>query len=179
MIKINDKYFEEFISEEELKNSVNRISSEIKADYSNMSQLIVIGVLNGSIPFMNDIVFKLPENITIDYLKASSYGDELESSGKVELLMDTKLDVRNKDVLIVDDISDTGLTLKFLKDHFFKKNARTVKTCCLFHKKDSMVDKPDYSGIMIGDEFIVGYGLDYAQKGRNINRVLKLVNKSD
>ena len=171
MIKVNDKYFEDYILEEELKLSVDKIATEIKADYTDMSELVVIGVLNGSIPFMNDIIFKLPETITIDYVKVSSYGNSLESSGKVELLLDTKLDIDGKDVLIIDDIIDSGLTQKFLKDHFSKKNARTVKSCCLFYKNI----KADYSGIVIDDDFIIGYGLDYAQKGRNINRILKLV----
>ena len=179
MLKVNDKYFEDYISADELKMSVERIASEITADYKDISELVVIGVLNGSIPFMNDIIFRLPENITIDYIKATSYGDNLESSGKVKLLLDTKLDVEDKDILVIDDIIDTGLTQKFLKDHFLKRNARTVKTCCLFYKDDPKVEKPDYSGIMIGDDFIIGYGLDYAQKGRNINRILKLVNKSE
>ncbi|MDA3886017.1 MAG: hypoxanthine phosphoribosyltransferase [Candidatus Delongbacteria bacterium] len=171
MIKVNDKYFEEYISEEELKLSVAKIADKIKADHTDMSELVVIGVLNGSIPFMNDVIFKLPNNITIDYVKVSSYGDNLESSGKVELLLDTKLDIAGKDVLVIDDIIDSGLTQSFLKDHFSKKNARTVKSCCLFYKNA----KADYSGIEIDDDFIIGYGLDYAQKGRNINRILKLV----
>ncbi|NOR44951.1 MAG: hypoxanthine phosphoribosyltransferase [Candidatus Delongbacteria bacterium] len=171
MIKVHDKYFEDYILEEEIKKTVTRIASEIKSDYTDFSELIIIGVLNGSIPFMNDIIFKLPESITIDYVKASSYGNSLESSGKVELLLDTKLDIDGKDVLIIDDIIDSGLTQRFLKDHFSEKNARSVKSCCLFYKKV----KADYSGIMIGNDFIIGYGLDYAQKGRNINRILKLV----
>ena len=171
MIKVNDKYFEDYISEKELKLSVERIVSEIKADHTDMSNLIIIGVLNGSIPFMNDVIFKLPEDISIDYVKVSSYGNNLESSGKVELLLDTKLDIAGKDILIIDDIIDSGLTQNFLKDHFLNKNAKTVKSCCLFYKKV----KADYSGIMIGNDFIIGYGLDYAQKGRNINRILKLV----
>ena len=171
MIKVNDKYFEDYISEKELKLSVERIVSEIKADHTDMSNLIIIGVLNGSIPFMNDVIFKLPEDISIDYVKVSSYGNNLESSGKVELLLDTKLDIAGNDILIIDDIIDSGLTQNFLKDHFLNKNAKTVKSCCLFYKKV----KADYSGIMIGNDFIIGYGLDYAQKGRNINRILKLV----
>ena len=136
-----------------MKFAVDRIIAEIKADHTDMSELVVIGVLNGSIPFMNDIIFKLPETITIDYVKVSSYGNSLESSGKVELLLDTKLDIQGKDVLIIDDIIDSGLTQRFLKDHFSKKKARTVKSCCLFYKNTNA----DYSGI------------------RNINRILKLV----
>jgi hypoxanthine phosphoribosyltransferase len=135
VIKISDKYFEDYISEEEIKKTVTRIASEINADHTDFSELIIIGVLNGSIPFMNDVVFKLPESITIDYVKVSSYGNNIKSSGNVELLLDTKLDTKGKDKKV----------------------------------------KSDYSGIEIADDFIIGYGLDYAQKGRNINRVLKLV----
>lgn len=175
MIKVNDKYFEDYISNEELKVATDRISKEIFNDHNDFSKLVVIGVLNGAVPFMNDIVFKLPKEITIDYVKVSSYGDDLKSSGDIKLLLDTKIDLNGKDVLIVDDIIDSGQTQKFLKNHFIDKFARSVKTCFLFYKDNISSDKPDYSGIKIDDEFIIGYGLDYAQKGRNIDRVLKLV----
>lgn len=176
MLKVNDKYFEEYISNEQLKAAAAKISDDIKKDHKDFSNLIVICVLNGAVPFMNDIIFNLPEDITIDYVKVSSYGDSLESSGSVKLLLDTQLNLNGKDVIIIDDIIDSGRTQKFLKDHFEKKNARSVKTCFLFYKEKSLVDKPDYAGIKIDNEFIIGYGLDYAQKGRNINRILKLVN---
>ncbi|MBN2790150.1 MAG: hypoxanthine phosphoribosyltransferase [Candidatus Delongbacteria bacterium] len=174
VVILNDKYFDEYISEKELKVAVNRISSEIINDYSDYSNLVIIGVLNGAIPFMNDIVFKLPENITIDYVKVTSYGDSLKSTGEVKLTLDTGINIEDKDVILIDDILDTGLTLSFLKDHFTKKNPRSIRSCFLFYKEDSSLERPDYSGIKIGNDFIIGYGLDYAQKGRNINRILKL-----
>lgn len=173
-IIIKDKKFTELFSEQELKDIVTACAQKIKRTINETENLVLIGVLNGGIPFMNDIAFSLPENITIDYVRAVSYGDNTYSSGKVELLLDTQLDLRGKDVLIVDDIIDTGRTAKFLKDHFISKGAGSVRLCCLFYKKGTLVEEPEYFGSYIGDDFIVGYGLDYAQKGRNLKNILKL-----
>jgi hypoxanthine phosphoribosyltransferase len=173
-LMIKDKRFTELFSETELKKIVNECIDGIKKNLSDTENLVLIGVLNGGIPFMNEIAFSLPENITIDYVKAVSYGDNMYSSGEVRLLLDTQVDVRGRDVLIVDDIIDSGRTTKFLKDHFQLKGARSVRLCCLFFKKNDRMSEPDYFGSYIGDDFIVGFGLDYAQKGRNIKRILKL-----
>jgi hypoxanthine phosphoribosyltransferase len=173
-IIIKDKKFTELFSEQELKNIVTSCSQRIKLSINDTENLVLIGVLNGGIPFLNEIAFSLPENITIDYVKAVSYGDNTFSSGKVELLLDTQVDLRGKDVLIVDDIIDTGRTTEFLRDHFISKGAGTVRLCCLFYKKGTLVKEPEYFGSYIGDDFIVGYGLDYAQKGRNLKNILKL-----
>lgn len=173
-IVIKDKRFTELFSEQELKDIVTACAQRIKRTVNDTENLVLIGVLNGGIPFLNEIAFSLPENITIDYVKAVSYGDNTFSSGKVELLLDTQLDLRGKDVLIVDDIIDTGRTTEYLKDHFISKGAGTVSLCCLFYKKGTLVKEPEYFGSYIGDDFIVGYGLDYAQKGRNLKNILKL-----
>ena len=173
-IIIKDKRFTELFSEQELKDIVTACAHRIKLSINDTENLVLIGVLNGGIPFLNEIAFSLPENITIDYVKAVSYGDNTFSSGKIELLLDTQLDLKGKDVLIVDDIIDTGRTTEYLKDHFRSKGAGTVRLCCLFYKKGTLVKEPEYFGSYIGDDFIVGYGLDYAQKGRNLKNILKL-----
>ncbi|MBN1969431.1 MAG: hypoxanthine phosphoribosyltransferase [Candidatus Delongbacteria bacterium] len=176
-IKLHDLYFENFMDKSEIIKLVDKIADEIKSDYTDTSNLIVIGVLNGAVPFFNDLIFKLPNNICIDFIKTSSYGNSTQSSGRIKLVMDNQMDLTDKDVIIVEDIVDSGLTQKFLKEHFLLKKTKSVKICSLFYKscnsKTGVV--PDYFGIDIPDYFIVGYGLDYAQHGRNIDSILKVV----
>lgn len=171
---INGKSFSEYISESDLRSIVNEAVSEIVSELKDAQELVVIGILNGGIPFMNEIIFSLPETVMVDYVKAASYGDGTTSSGRIELLLDTRLDLKGKTVLLVDDISDTGRTMNYLAAKMKEKGAGTVKTACLFYKKYPGVKEPDFYGAETGGDFIVGYGLDYAQKGRNIKRILKL-----
>ncbi|PID29168.1 MAG: hypoxanthine phosphoribosyltransferase [Candidatus Cloacimonadota bacterium] len=176
-IQLHDKYFENFIDEKELDKIISQVSEKIRNEYKESSNLVVIGVLNGAIPFFKDLIFKLPEDISIDFIKTSSYGDGTRSSGRVKLLLDNQLDLTDKDVLIVEDIVDSGLTQKFLKEHFKLKKTRSVRVCSLFYKSCNNLtkDAPEFFGLDIPDYFIVGYGLDYAQKGRNIGSILKVI----
>lgn len=173
---INGKSFSEYISESDLNSIVSECVRRIVSELKNINELAVIGILNGGVPFMNEIIFNLPETVYVDYVKAASYGDGTSSSGKIEFLLDTRLDLKGKTVLLVDDISDTGRTIDFLAAKMKEKGAADVKTACLFYKKSPGVKEPDFYGTETGDDFIVGYGLDYAQKGRNIKRILKLDN---
>jgi hypoxanthine phosphoribosyltransferase len=171
---INGKSFSEYISENDLRSIVDKTVSKIVSEFKDIEEPVVIGILNGGIPFMNEIIFRLPENVMVDYVKAASYGDGTTSSGRIELLLDTKLDLQGKTVLLVDDISDTGRTMDYLAARMKEKGAGKVKTACLFYKKCPGVKEPDFYGTETGDDFIVGFGLDYAQRGRNIKRILKL-----
>ncbi|MBN2857509.1 MAG: hypoxanthine phosphoribosyltransferase [Candidatus Delongbacteria bacterium] len=171
---INGKSFSEYISENDLRSIVDKTVSEIVSEMKDIEEPVIIGILNGGVPFMNEIIFRMPENVIIDYVKAVSYGDGTISSGKIELLLDTKLDLKGRTVLLVDDISDTGRTLEHIAAKMKEKGAAAVKTACLFYKKCQGVKEPDFYGAESGDDFIVGFGLDYAQRGRNIKRILKL-----
>ena len=131
---INSKSFSEYISESDLRSIIDKTVSKIVYELKNEEDLAVIGVLNGGVPFMNEIIFRLPENVLVDYVKAASYGDGTESSGRIELLLDTRLDLTGKTVLLVDDISDTGRTLDFLAGKMKEKGADPVKTAVLFYK---------------------------------------------
>lgn len=173
-VTIKDRTFTELFSEQELNKILTKIINDIKKAVTDEENLVIVGVLNGGVPFLNEIAFSLSEKITIDYVKAVSYGDNTFSSGNVELLLDSRLELNGKDVIIVDDIIDTGRTTEFLKDHFVFKGAKSVRTACLFYKKGVLKQDPDFFGSYIGNEFIIGFGLDYAQKGRNIKSVLKL-----
>jgi len=178
MLEIKGKLFEEFISSEQIEKKVEILAKEILDTYSaekdnDFKDLIVIGVLNGAIPFFKDIVFQLPKEIIMDFIKVSSYGSSMTSSGKIELGMDTKFDVKGKNILIIEDIVDSGLTQKFLIEHYNKKEVKSIKVCSLFYKSVNNVTGigPEFFGFEIPDHFIIGYGLDFDQQGRNLKDV--------
>ena len=177
LVKIHDKFFDDYLSSEEISTIVKKIAAQLNEDYTDFGNVVVIGVLNGAIPFFKDLIFHLPSDLTMDFIKCSSYGAGTKSSGRVKLVLDNQLDITGKDVIIVEDIVDSGLTQQFLIEHFRLKEVKSVKVCSLFYK--SVNNKtgrvPDYFGLDIPDYFIVGYGLDYAHKGRNIDKILKIV----
>ena len=164
-MQIKDRVFTELYSEQDLRKIIDKCVSDVKNSISDTENLVLIGVLNGGVPLLNEIAFSMPENITVDYVKAVSYGNNTFSSGEI----------KDRDVVIVEDIIDSGRTTQFLKDHIRKKGAKSVKVCSLFFKKNDLSIEPDYYGELINEKFIVGFGLDYAQKGRNLKSIQKLI----
>ena len=166
-----------FISEDEIKARVAELGKILSEEYRD-KELVVVGVLKGAVVFMTDLIrnIDLP-NIYLDFLEASSYGDSTESSGTVELKRDLSVDVSGKHVLVVEDIIDTGRTLKAIKEHITDKGASSVKLCALIDKPSRRVVDidADFVGIDIPDKFIVGYGLDYAQKYRHLPYIGEIV----
>lgn len=158
------------ISEQEIEATVDRIASEIDRDYSDKS-LLMLCILKGSIVFMGDLMKKLTIPCEIDCMKVSSYGSGTVTGGKINILLDLhRKDLSEKDILIVEDIIDSGRTLSYLVGYLELNGARSVKTVALLDKPSRrQVDyKPDYVGLEIPDEFVVGYGLDYAEKYRTL-----------
>ncbi len=157
------------VSEEELKEIVKKLAEKIDKDYSK-KELIIVGVLKGSALFMADLIRALENDFKIDFVVVSSYANASESSGRVNLIKDVSQSVKGKDVLIVEDIIDSGNTLNFLVNYFYTKNADSVKIVTLFDKPDRrQVEVPvQYVGKIIPDVFIVGYGLDYAENYRTL-----------
>ena len=157
------------VSEEELKKIVKKLAEQIDKDYSQ-KELIIVGVLKGSALFMADLIRALENDFKIDFVVVSSYANASESSGRVNLIKDVSQSVKGKDVLIVEDIIDSGNTLNFLVNYFYTKNADSVKIVTLFDKPDRrQVEVPvQYVGKVIPDVFIVGYGLDYAENYRTL-----------
>lgn len=157
------------VSEEELKKIVKKLAEQIDKDYSQ-KELIIVGVLKGSALFMADLIRALENDFKIDFVVVSSYANASESSGRVNLIKDVSQSVKGKDVLIVEDIIDSGNTLNFLVNYFYTKNADSVKIVTLFDKPDRrQVEVPvQYVGKIIPDVFIVGYGLDYAENYRTL-----------
>lgn len=156
------------ISANKIKNKVNKIAQQINKDFKK-KKLVVISVLSGSVVFCSDIIRKLNVDFEIDFIRVSSYKGT-KSSGKIKFLCDTLIDVKGKDILLVEDICDTGRTLSYVKDLFIKRRVNSVKICTLINKKvEKYKDvKIDYFGFEIENEFIVGYGLDYNGKYRGL-----------
>ncbi|WML48957.1 hypoxanthine phosphoribosyltransferase [Neobacillus sp. PS3-34] len=159
----------EMISEAEIKQRVIKLAEEIERDF-NDEPIILIVVLKGSFVFAADLIRELKGDIKVDFISVSSYGDETESTGKVRLLKDLDANITNQNVVVVEDIIDSGLTLHFLRDHLKTHKPKQIKLCTLLDKPERRrVDLPvDYVGFVIPDEFIVGYGIDYAQMYRNL-----------
>lgn len=158
------------ISEKELDAIVTRLASEIDRDYCDSdNRLVLLCILKGSIVFMGDLMKKITLPVEIDCMRVSSYGAGTSSSGNVNIIMDImRSDLHDCDLLIVEDIIDSGRTLSYLTKYLANKGARSVKTCTLLDKPSRRVVEftPDYIGKEIPDEFVVGYGLDYDEKYR-------------
>jgi hypoxanthine phosphoribosyltransferase len=158
------------ISEEEIQSRVLELAEQISADYDDNNELVMVGVLKGSFIFLADLSRRLSIPRTIEFIAVSSYGNGSRSSGAVRLLMDVRGNIEGKHVLIVEDIVDTGHTLKYLIGMFESHRPASVRTCALVRKAESAeVDVTvDYIGFDIGDEWVVGYGLDYAEQNRTL-----------
>lgn len=154
-------------SEEEIKAKVKDMGSAISLDY-NGEDLLVIGILKGAFIFMADLVRQINVPLQIDFMDVSSYGTSTVSSGEVRIMKDLEYSIEGKNVLIVEDIVDSGLTLHYLSEILSKRNPKTLKLACLLDKPSRRKSPtyPDYIGFSIADEFVVGYGLDYAEHYR-------------
>jgi len=161
------------LTEEEIAAKVAELGSRIGADYADR-RLTLVSVLKGSLPFMADLMRAIPVPVRIDLMEVSSYGGTTtESSGLVRILKDLSATIEGEEVLIVEDIIDTGLTLNYLVRYLRGKNPRSLRICTLLDKPARrLVDIPvDYVGFTIPDQFVVGYGLDYGEYYRNLRFV--------
>lgn len=158
------------VTEEEIGEIVSRLSDQLNRDYEGKN-LIIVSVLKGSVMFTVDLAKKLTVPSEMEFIRVSSYGNSTESSGKIRMLLDfDRPDCDQCDFLIIEDIVDSGNTLKFLVEHLKEKGARSVKTCTLLDKPSRRkIDfEPDYVGKVIPDEFVFGYGLDLFEKYRDL-----------
>ncbi|HXU70884.1 MAG TPA: hypoxanthine phosphoribosyltransferase [Polyangia bacterium] len=165
-----DKRIKIQISAEQIAERVRELGKQIAADYAG-KEVVLVGVLKGSFIFMADLAraIELPD-LRVEFLGVQSYGDETSSSGVVQITFDLTKPIDGKHVLIIEDIVDTGLTMEYLLEQMRTRHPASVKLCALLHKP-SRVKKPctiDYLGFTIPDLFVIGYGLDYAQKFRNL-----------
>ena len=158
-----------FLSRAEIESAIKRLASEITRDYRDKTPLL-IGILKGSFIFMSDLVRQLDFPLEVDFVRLSSYGSGRQTSGSVSVAQDIGSSIKERDVLVVEDIVDTGITVAFMLDYLKKKKPASVRLCAL-------TDKPsrrripvtiDYLGFTVPDRFLVGYGLDFDEKYRNL-----------
>jgi len=158
------------ISEKEIRERVDELAAQISLDYADKGELVLVGVLKGSFIFLADLSRRLSIPRHIEFIAVSSYEHGSIRSGAVRLVMDVRRSIEEKHVLIVEDIVDTGHTLHYLLDMLKSRNPASIRTCTLLHKEHrTEVDVDiDYLGFNIGDEWVVGYGLDYDEKDRTL-----------
>lgn len=162
-------------SEEVLENRIKELGQEITKDYAD-KDLLVVGILKGANIFMSDLVRQIDTKMMMDFMVVSSYGNGAVSSGVVKIIKDLDFDIEGKDIIIVEDIVDTGLTLSYLTEYLENRNARSVKICSLLSKPSRREQhvEIDYLGFKVPDAFIIGYGIDYAEMYRNLPYIATL-----
>ena len=157
------------LTEEQISLKVKEIGAQISEDYKD-KELVLIGVLKGSVPFMADLMKNVTIPCSMDFMAVSSYGTASKSSGVVRILKDLDFEIEDKDILIVEDIIDSGVTLRYLVDYLKNRGPRSIEIACLLNKPERRVVEIDakYLGFNVPDYFLVGYGLDFAEKYRNL-----------
>lgn len=161
---MNEDLKKVLLTENEIAVKVEELANEISKDYPE-GNVLFLGVLKGSVFFITDLMRKMKVDVKVDFMAVSSYGESSESSGVVRILKDLDADIEGRDVVIIEDIIDTGTTLKYLYEYLKARNPKTLKICALLDKPERRKVKldVDYVGCSIPDEFVVGYGLDYAE----------------
>jgi hypoxanthine phosphoribosyltransferase len=156
-------------TKEELAACVKRLGQQISKDYAG-KEIFAVGILKGAVIFFSDLVRAIDVPVQLDFMAASSYGASTQTSGTVKILKDLDFSVEGKHVLIIEDIIDSGLTLNYLLKNFKERKPASVKLCALLNKPErrKVEVQIDYSGFIVPDDFLVGYGLDYAEQYRNL-----------
>lgn len=169
---------EVLISEEELSESIAALGRQITEDYAG-EEVLMIGILKGSVPFLAELIRRIDLDVQIDFMSVSSYGASTKSSGVVRILKDLDSGIEGRNVIIVEDIVDSGLTLQYLKEYLGGRKPKSLRICTLLDKPAGrrVELEPDYKCFTVGDQFIVGFGLDYDQKYRNLPYISCLVEK--
>ncbi len=167
---MNNEILRVLVTEEEVAEATRRIAAEIDRDYKNSSgRLVLLGILKGSVPFLAELMKRIESNPEIEFMKVSSYGSGTKSSGSVKIILDWQREnIEECDIIIVEDIIDSGRTLSYLCQYLKQKGAKSVRTCTLLDKpsRREVEFVPDYCGLEVPDEFVVGYGLDYDERFR-------------
>ena len=165
----NDTIGTVLITEEQIREKAKEIGKQIEQDYAG-KEIVMIGILRGAVPWMADVMKNVNLDMTIDFMAVSSYGAATKSSGVVKINKDLDTNIDGKDIIVVEDIVDSGVTLNYLEGYLKSRGAASLRICTLLDKPEGRrVDiDVDYIGFTVDDRFIVGYGLDYDQKYRNL-----------
>lgn len=157
------------ITKEEIENKIKELGKTISKDYENRN-LLLVSILKSSVVFLADLIREISIPLSIDFICASSYGNDTVSSGRIKILKDLDINVKAYDILIVEDILDSGKTLSYIIEMLKLRNPNSIKVCTLLNKskENELKIKCDYIGFTIPNEFVVGYGLDYKEKYRNL-----------
>lgn len=166
---MNNDVKEILISEDSIKEKVKELGQRISKDYEGES-VFLIGILKGSVPFMADLMREITIPVTMDFMAVSSYGNGTSSTGVVRILKDLDFEIKDKNIIIVEDIIDSGVTLSYLVDYLKNRGPKNIEIAALLTKPERNKVKVDakYIGYEVPDKFVVGYGLDYAEKYRNL-----------
>jgi len=172
---ISDDISEVLLTEEQIHDKLAELATQVAADYAGRD-VVLVGVLKGAVMVMADFARHLPIHVSMDWMAVSSYGASTRSSGVVQIRKDLDTDITGKHVLIVEDIIDSGLTLSWLLENFASRGAESVEVLALLRKPDAMKVEVDcrYVGFDIPNDFVIGYGLDYAERYRNLRDVAVL-----
>ena len=173
--KVNGEQFEVMISERRIKARIRQLARQISRDYRGTIP-VFIGILNGSFIFIADLIREVTIACEVDFLKLSSYGDAKISSGNVQLLKDLNCQVENRDIIVVEDIVDSGLSVAYIGQLIRKQNPKSLKFVTLLYKNESVRHHVtlDYIGFQVPRDFVIGYGLDIAQRERNLKAIYRL-----
>lgn len=174
MIQINDKSFDVFIQESEIAAKILEISSTINTEYKD-KELVFIAILNGAFMFASDLMKNITIPCEISFVKVSSY-EGMSTSGRVDELIGLNTNIENKHVIILEDIVDTGITIDKIRTLLTIENPASLKVCTLLYKPSAFAGKyaPELVGFSIPNKFVVGYGLDYDEKGRNLKEIYQI-----
>ena len=176
ILKVNEHKYQIYLTEDEIQQRVKELGKQISSDYEGTIPIFV-GVLNGSFLFIADLLKNIEIDCEIDFIRVSSYGDGMVSSGYVNIKKDFSAELHGRDIIMVEDIVDSGKSVQFLLEYVGKQKPKSIKFVSLLRKKDSAkVDVDiDYIGFEIDNKFVIGYGLDYAQLKRNLRNIYQVI----
>lgn len=179
-VNINGEKFRVYLTHEEIQQRIRQLGEKVSRDFQDKKP-IFIGVLNGAYIFLADLMRYVTIPCEVDFLKLSSYGDEKVSSGQVQQLKEIDADLKGRHVILVEDIVDTGLSMKYLIDKVGRMSPASLSVATMLHKSEATHHdvQIDYVGFKIPDLFVLGYGLDYAQEGRNLAQIYILQSKEE
>jgi hypoxanthine phosphoribosyltransferase len=172
-MKIRGRSLKLLIDEGSIRKRVRELASEILNDFGNPPELYAVGILKGAFVFTADLIREMNTHVIVDFLWVSSYGQSMETSGKIKILKDVETDLSGKEVLLIDDILDTGLTIKEIHSFLLSKKPAKLKTCVFVEKEGRRLTdfEADFVGFKTPNKFLVGYGLDWGEYGRNLKGI--------